>query len=136
MINMSIMGYLRLLGIWAIRRGLWTYVKMTMGCLGEGPKDPKKRGMIMVDQRRTSVGKWCQQLERLACKRDLCANDQRRPQVLGLVGLGTSTWRDWHARVCMPVTGGLWAAGLVGLNPSNWRDFIFFSEFNPLYVYV
>lgn len=39
---------------------------MTMGCLGEGPKDAKKRGRIMVDQRGASVGRRCQQLERLA----------------------------------------------------------------------
>lgn len=66
MINMSIMGYWRLIGISVIRRGLWTYVKMTMGCLGEGPKDSKKRGRITVDQRGASVGRRCQQLEGLA----------------------------------------------------------------------
>lgn len=62
---MNIMGYLRLLGVWAIRRGLWAYVKMTMRCLGKGPKDPKESRRITVDQRGTHVGKWCQQLERL-----------------------------------------------------------------------
>lgn len=42
---MSVVEKLRLLEIWATRKGLWIYIKMTMGCLGEGLKDPKKRGM-------------------------------------------------------------------------------------------
>lgn len=41
---MSVVEKLRLLEIWATRKGLWIYIKMTMGCLGEGLKDPKKRG--------------------------------------------------------------------------------------------
>lgn len=102
MINMSIMENLRLFGICAMRRALWTYVKMTMVCLGKGPKNTKMRGRIMVGWRRASVGKWCQLLQRLARERYLCFNNQK---VLGLVGLGTSTWREWHARICVPTIG-------------------------------
>ena len=40
MINMSIMGNLMLLGIWAIRRGLWTYVKV----YGKGQRIQRKGG--------------------------------------------------------------------------------------------
>lgn len=57
MINMSIMGNMRLLGIWAVRRGLWTCVKMTMECFVQKSKDPDKMGMMVLDQRGTSVGK-------------------------------------------------------------------------------
>lgn len=41
---MSIMVYLRLLGILAIRSGLlWVYVKIVMGHLREEQKGPKER---------------------------------------------------------------------------------------------
>lgn len=69
--------------------------KKIMGYLGERSKDPKKSG-----------GKWCQKLERPTCKWQLCANGQRRPQVLGLMDLGTSIWRNLHGMVCVPGTGG------------------------------
>lgn len=55
-------------------------------------------------------------------RRHLYVNEQRRSQVLGLVGLGTSTWKDWHAETGGTAGHGTWAVGLVGLNTSDQRD--------------